>query len=87
MADNRYIDTEIARMVSVASRDAGAPECGRVRCIPGVAAVARMPSGMIVIGVRGEVSFLEGDDAVDIAGMVVAAVQGAPRFPLDRQAA
>jgi hypothetical protein len=84
--DKRYIDTELARLVAVASRDPGDIACQRVRCIPGVAAVARMPGGSIVLGVGGEVVILAGDDAVDVAGMMVAAVQGAP-VRVDRQAA
>jgi hypothetical protein len=51
-----------------------------------VAAVARMPGGAICVGIGGEIAILEGDDAVDVAAMMVAAVQGAP-FERDRQAA
>jgi hypothetical protein len=84
--DKRYIDTELARLVAVASRDPGDNACQRVRCLPGVAAVARMPGGAICVGIGGEIAILEGDDAVDVAAMMVAAVQGAP-FERDRQAA
>lgn len=72
-------DLEIARRVSLASRDATDVATQEVACIPGVAAVASLPSGMVALGLLGHVSIVAQDDAVDLAGMMVAAAQGAQR--------
>lgn len=72
-------DLEISRRVSLASRDATDQATHEVTCIPGVAAVAPLPSGMVAVGLLGHVSVVAQDDAVDLAGMLTAAVQGAQR--------
>lgn len=73
------IDTEIARQVAVASRDATDPLTQELACIPGVAAVATMPSGIVTVGVLGHVFMLPGEDAATIGAMMITAAAKATK--------